>query len=53
MTLTKRGEAVAHSFRVGHRELVRRLFQDVPADQLQAYDAVLHHVLDRLGPGQG
>ncbi len=50
VTLTDRGEEVAHSFRVGHQELARRLFGDVPAGQLKTFDAVLEHVLDRLGP---
>lgn len=52
VTLTERGDAVAHSFIAGHRDLARRLFADVPADQLDTFDAVIGHVLARL-PGSG
>lgn len=48
VTLTKRGEAVADSFALGHRRLARRLFADVPSDQLQTFDAILDHVIARL-----
>jgi DNA-binding MarR family transcriptional regulator len=52
VTLTERGDAVAHSFIAGHRDLARRLFADVPADQLDTFHAVIGHVLARL-PGSG
>ena len=51
VTLTDRGEGVAQAFAIGHRNLARRLFADVPKKQLQSFGAVLDHVLARLPSG--
>lgn len=48
VTFTAHGQATAQELLDGHRELARRLFADVPADQLECFDAVLMRLLERL-----
>jgi DNA-binding MarR family transcriptional regulator len=48
VTLTPRGEEVARDFADGHRALARRIFADLPAQQLETFDTVLRHVIARV-----
>jgi DNA-binding MarR family transcriptional regulator len=48
VTFTSRGQATARALADGHQQLARALFEDFPADVLDAFDAGLVHVIQRL-----
>lgn len=48
VTFTSRGQATARALVEGHRQLARELFEELPADVLDGFDAGLAHVIDRL-----
>lgn len=48
VTLTAHGQAIAQELVAGHQRLARQLFGDVPADELECFDAVLVGLLERL-----
>lgn len=48
VTFTSRGHATARSLVEGHRRLARELFEDLPANVLDGFDAGIVHVNQRL-----
>jgi DNA-binding MarR family transcriptional regulator len=48
ITFTPRGEAAARRLVEGHRRLAHELFEDLPADVLDGFDAGLVHVIARV-----
>jgi DNA-binding MarR family transcriptional regulator len=48
VTFTPHGEQTARALVEGHRELARLLFEDLPAGELEEFDAGLVDVVDRL-----
>jgi DNA-binding MarR family transcriptional regulator len=48
VTFTELGSTTAQALGDGHRELARRLFADMSAEEFDNFDAGLSHVLDRL-----
>jgi DNA-binding MarR family transcriptional regulator len=48
VTFSPRGRAAAEALADGHRELARQLFEDLPAEALDGFDAGLVHVIRRL-----
>lgn len=48
VTFTAHGHATARGLVEGHRRLARGLFEDLPADVLDGFDAGLAHVVQRL-----
>lgn len=48
VTLTKEGSAILDGWNHRYDDLARRLFDDVPDDDLHGFELTLDHVLDRL-----
>jgi DNA-binding MarR family transcriptional regulator len=48
VTFTPLGDATAQALVEGHRQLARRLFEDLPADVLDGFDAGLVKVIHQL-----
>ena len=48
VTFTPHGQATARQLVEDHRELACRLFEDLPVEALDAFDAGLGHVIQRL-----
>lgn len=48
VTFTPRGEDTARALVEGHQQLARELFEGLPAEALDGFDAGLVHVVDRL-----
>lgn len=52
VALTNEGGAVLDGWNTGYDDLARRLFEDVPDDDLHGFELTLGHVLDRLSDDQ-
>ena len=48
VTFTPRGRETSRALVEGHRRLARELFEDLPVDALDGFDAGLVHVVSRL-----
>jgi DNA-binding MarR family transcriptional regulator len=48
VTFTERGRAAAQALLDGHRRLARQLFDDLPDDVFDGFDAGLLHVITRF-----
>lgn len=48
VTFTPRGHTTARALAEGHQQLARGLFEELPVDVLDGFDAGLVHVIERL-----
>lgn len=48
VTFTEQGRAAAQELADSHRDLARRLFADMPAEEFDVFDTGLGHVVTRL-----